>query len=484
MPDMAHPSRLITLSLDTAKSLAVAIAVAAAAIVMTHAAVVTPVSSGMVPGAPVVINSSVGNQTDPHVSGDITAYTDESSGFAAIRYYDFFTTAAGVIVTPPRSSDQLSDVNGTHIAFDRQTGLARAAMVYDLNTAATVQIGPADSGAFATALGGDTLAFVSHDDIVVGHISNPGGLLANLSNSAAFDSGPAVSPGGNAVVWQACDAGACSILKSTFNGTSWSSATVVANAPGYNTSPDTDGTSIAYDSNRAGSIDGSDIYLQPLTGGADMQLSLPGAQRNPSIASGIVAFESTAVGASSADLFIYEISTNLLFQVTNTPSSDEQLNDVTVLSDGSIRVVWASHPDTTSDNDVFAQTFTLPAVLPVPDPSFNFVGFFQPVDNPPALNLASAGSSIPVKFSLGGDHGLTVFAAGSPGSSPIPCDASDPGTVIEETVNAGGSSLTYDPATGRYTYVWKTDRAWKGTCRMLVVTFTDNTQHLAKFRFR
>ena len=58
----------------------------------------------------------------------------------------------------------------------------------------------------------------------VGRISNPSGALGNLSSSAATDSSPAVSPNGNAVVWQACAGGGCSILKSNFNGSSWSSS--------------------------------------------------------------------------------------------------------------------------------------------------------------------------------------------------------------------------------------------------------------------
>jgi hypothetical protein len=356
-------------------------------------------------------------------------------------------------------------------------------MVFDITTWKTVQIGPDNSGAFSTALGSDTVAFVGGDDIKVGRISDPGGPLVNLSSSAALDMSPAVSPDGHAVVWQECNGSSCSILKSTFNGSSWSSSVVVANAPAVNASPDTDGVSIAYDSDRAGSVDGSDIYLQALAGGADTQLSIAGAQRNPSIASGIVAFESTALGASSADLFIYEISSNRVFQLTDTPGLDEELNDVTVLSDGSIRVVWAAHPETTSDNDIFAQTFTLPPAPPLPPP-FNFAGFFQPIDNLPTLNVATAGSSIPVKFSLGGNHGLAIFADGYPASSPIPCDASDPGVTIEETVTAGGSSLSYDTTTDRYTYVWKTDKTWKGTCRMLVVTFSDDSQYVAKFRFK
>lgn len=526
----------------------------------TFAFAITPSDGGMIAGAPVLINTSAGNQTDPHVSGDIAAYTDEASGFSQIRYYDLFTNTAGAISTPFGSTDQLSDVNGVHISFARQTGLSRACMVFDVSSFAAVQIGPDNSGAFSTAIGSDTVAFVSGDDIKVGRISDASGALINLSNSAAQDSSPAVSPNGNAVVWQTCTGSSCSILKSTFDGTSWSSSVVVANAPAANTNPDTDGTSIVFDSDRAGSVDGSDIYLQPLSGGADTQISLAGAQRNPSIANGIVAFESTEVGASSADLFIYEISTDRVFQLTDTPTLDEQLNDVTVLPDGSIRVVWAAHPDTTSDNDIYAQTFFLPSVdstapaVTITTPAdgatfvkgqsvaasyscqdeaggsgiascsgtvangdpidtaavgshsftvtgtddtgnsatatnsyavvYDFNGFFQPVDNLPTLNIATAGSAIPVKFSLGGNQGLSIFAAGYPASSAIACDASEPGDTIEVTVSPGGSSLSYNATTGQYTYVWKTDRAWKGTCRMLVVEFIDGSQHLARFRFK
>ena len=122
-------------------------------------------------------------------------------------------------------------------------------------------------------------------------------------------------------------------------------------------------------------------------------------------------------------------------------------------------------------------------MMPAPT-AYNFVGFFQPVDNLPTLNLASAGSAIPVKFSLGGDRGLAIFASGYPVSSPIPCDINEPGSVIEETGNAGGNSLSYDPATDQYSYVWKTNKTWKKTCRMLVVRFNDGSQYFAKFRFK
>ena len=45
---------------------------------------------------------------------------------------------------------------------------------------------------------------------------------------------------------------------------------------------------------------------------------------------------------------------------------------------------------------------------------FNWSGFFQPVDNLPTLNVVKAGSAVPVKFGLGGDKGLSIFAPGYP----------------------------------------------------------------------
>ena len=35
----------------------------------------------------------------------------------------------------------------------------------------------------------------------------------------------------------------------------------------------------------------------------------------------------------------------------------------------------------------------------------------------------------------------------------------------------------------QYTYVWKTNKAWAGTCRQLVVKLDDGTYHRANFNF-
>jgi predicted extracellular nuclease len=115
---------------------------------------------------------------------------------------------------------------------------------------------------------------------------------------------------------------------------------------------------------------------------------------------------------------------------------------------------------------------------------FNWTGFFPPVDNPPDFNRNKAGSAIPLKFNLGGDKGLNIFAAGYPASVPIACDS---GAVLGDskpTVNPGSSKLSYSAGDGQYNYVWKTEKSWSGTCRQLIVKLIDGTLHYANFTFK
>lgn len=116
--------------------------------------------------------------------------------------------------------------------------------------------------------------------------------------------------------------------------------------------------------------------------------------------------------------------------------------------------------------------------------SFSFRGFFPPVANAPAVNQVRAGSAVPVKFSLGGDQGLDIFQQGFPASQPVACDSFAILGPAEETATAGQSELQYDPALDQYTYVWKTDRAWAGTCRQLVLRFSDGSLHVANFQLK
>jgi hypothetical protein len=99
------------------------------------------------------------------------------------------------------------------------------------------------------------------------------------------------------------------------------------------------------------------------------------------------------------------------------------------------------------------------------------------------VNLVNAGSAIPVKFSLGGNRGLAIFAAGYPRVTTIACTSGVATDEIETTVTASGSGLQYDPTTGLYTYTWKTTKNWSG-CRRLELLFVDGSLRVADFRFK
>ena len=161
----------------------------------------------------------------------------------------------------------------------------------------------------------------------------------------------------------------------------------------------------------------------------------------------------------------------------------------TDLVDGSVEVTCSPASGTTfAPGPTTVKTSAVDAAGNIAHGSFTvsvvyaWTGFFSPVDNLPTLNVAKAGSAVPVKFSLSGDMGLAIFASGYPKSGDLEhwTGLQD---LIEETVTAGASSLRYDASADQYTYVWKTDKAWGGTCRALKVKLIDGTSHLANFKF-
>lgn len=180
------------------------------------------------------------------------------------------------------------------------------------------------------------------------------------------------------------------------------------------------------------------------------------------------------------------MNSNATSMVVNYPAvtaTDSCSSSVTVNStpaSGSVFPVGTTTVNATAD-DGAGHTSNCSFTVTV---QYNFAGFFQPVDNLPTLNIVQAGRAIPVKFSLSGDKGLGIFAPGSPSSGLIACNSSDPAVDLEETVTAGGSSLSYNPVTDQYIYIWKTDASWAGTCRQLVVQLNDGSIHTANFKFK
>jgi probable HAF family extracellular repeat protein len=110
-----------------------------------------------------------------------------------------------------------------------------------------------------------------------------------------------------------------------------------------------------------------------------------------------------------------------------------------------------------------------------------FDGFYQPVDNFPTLNKTRAGKIIPIRFSLGRDQGLDIFATGYPKSETIPCNSTTPVDAIEETAS-GKHGLFYNARTDRYEYEWETSSTWRG-CRQFVMKLKDGSVQRANFSF-
>jgi hypothetical protein len=117
--------------------------------------------------------------------------------------------------------------------------------------------------------------------------------------------------------------------------------------------------------------------------------------------------------------------------------------------------------------------------------TYDWTGFFQPVDMGNVVNKAKAGQSIPIKFSLHGYQGMNIFAQGvqnNPGftaGTVPPANTSDDIEIYATSV----PGLTYDQASDQYTYVWKTDKALAGVSGTFKLVTADGVTHTAMFTF-
>jgi len=111
---------------------------------------------------------------------------------------------------------------------------------------------------------------------------------------------------------------------------------------------------------------------------------------------------------------------------------------------------------------------------------YNFGGFINPI---PTMSYAS-GASIPVIFSLNADKGLDILVEGSPSFARADCTTGEIMGDFMSIETPGASKLSYDSATGLYQYVWKTVKAWKGTCRILQLDFVDGMTYSTIVKFK
>lgn len=294
----------------------------------------------MLPGTTIPLKVVAGNQTNPSVACNIASYTnDDLEGTSSIRYVDFASNTEHVV--PGNGLDRLSETDGQRIVFTEIGPTGDHIGLYDISSQTTTFI--AGSGSSDPALGGNLVAFRVRQSLNDGgeiqiYDRSTGG-YAVLSFNDLQDWKPAVSPDGNVVVWETCQLNGtdCDVYSSTKSSDGAFFNTRVRTGVGNDTSPDTNGQVIVYISDKSGE---NDIYLQQVDGSTEMHLSISGDQRDPRISGNLLVFESQ-VSDRSYDVFLYDLATARLYQVTNTPGQDETLSDVAAGCNGVNRIVYA-----------------------------------------------------------------------------------------------------------------------------------------------
>ena len=303
-----------------------------------------------------IVNNELGNQTNPHVDCNLVSYTlDDFQGSSTVHYKDV-TTGADTII-PGNQVDLVSDISGARVAYTEVTFNGDTIRIVD-TTSQTQTLVPGLKRS-NPSIGGNLVAFENR--------SNPGGVpqiavydlgagtVTPLTNDSSFNVFPNVSPNGDAVVWDQCqtDGNGCAVYAALQTAPGVFTTRALTPASGNVHIPFTNGEIAVYVSNRSGE---NDVYYQTLAGGAEVHLAIPGDQRWARISGNLISFESK--GESGYDIFLYDIRTGKLFQVTNTPGADETLNEISVCN-GVGRIVYSIRGD--QSFDVYAVSFPAPS---------------------------------------------------------------------------------------------------------------------------
>lgn len=331
---------------------------------------VTPIVKPTPPGQLIVVNNSPGaDHYDPHVSGDLVAYSNAVGFNFTIRYHDLLTGTDNAVPNGG-TSDFLSDVSGNTIAFTRVSTSSSAIFKYNLSDASATEVDPVPGSSRQSAqIGDQTIAWEEFSssgttaDIVA--FDRQSGAAIRLTSDGMLNQLPAISPDGMVIVWTKSPNvnPPYSTWKAVLSNGTWTAQQVVSQVGGNQPHPDTDGTIIAYSAN---SGTGDQLVWQPVGGGTEQVLNLQGGQaENPSVSGGpqnsLIAFAYLPTGAAAHDLAIYDVAANVLYDVTKDAmpgnTADKQLSDISVTPDGKVGVVWQQQD---AQLDIYAYTFSLP----------------------------------------------------------------------------------------------------------------------------
>jgi hypothetical protein len=323
------------------------------------------------PGTFYTVNAGPGNHYDPHVDGNLVAYSNIDLTVYTIHYYNL-TTRQDATIPPPQGNtekDFLSDVNAGRIAYTFVDTSHSAIALYDTTTnpaSQSSEINPIPGSAREAAqIGGDNIAWQDFgyfnngaSDIVVYNL--PSQTLTRLTSSGRMEEVPAISPDGNVLAWMDCASfTSCAIDDAVYSNGSWAANALTTTADGYCNHPDTNGTIVAYDCTRTvNGVTSDNVYFQPVGGGTEQEINWGGQGEDPSVAGNFISFAGETPGATNHQLYVAELTPGTaptwdgtLYQITNG-TDDVQLNDTTVGADGSVTVAWQ-----VQDIAVYAFTF-------------------------------------------------------------------------------------------------------------------------------
>jgi len=331
-------------------------AVSALSVTSESTVVLQTTGAPFLQGAFNAVSNELGDQTNPHVECDLASYTyDDFQGQSTIHYQNLSTGADNII--PGNRVDLLSNVSGSRVAFTEVDFPGDTIVVFDTLTQTRTVV--ASFGRSNPSIGGNLVAFEDRNGFTnfeceVGTYDLSTGTLSRLTNDALLNRRIEVSPNGDALVWEKCQLNGlgCDIYSAVRTSPGVFTTRALTVGGGEDFLPHTNGEIAVYVSNRSGE---NDIYYQPLTGGTEVHLSIPGDQRDPTISGNLICFESS--GQSGYDIFVYDIRSSRLFQVTNTPG-DERLSEIDVCN-GVGRIVYSIVGD--GAYDVYSFTFQVPS---------------------------------------------------------------------------------------------------------------------------
>jgi Tol biopolymer transport system component len=438
------------------------------------------------------IDASQGSHFDPHVDGTLISFTSNPDNFSGnhIRYFRLgLDTAPQEVPVPSADSDLLSKVSGTRIAYTHVVGLTAAINVFDTalppGAGNPATVNPQTAAArFNGSFRGNLIAYIDatasfdasqQGDLVVYDLLT--GTASRITNDTVADVNPTLSPDGATVVWEKCpvDFNHCDIWKAVNIGGTWVSS-VVSDDPGNEIFPGTNGDVIVYAAERA---DGEHIFYRDA---ANVEHELvppssagPGISAGPRIAGDFITFEGQTP-SGRYNVFLFQLSTGRLWNLTNQSLFDDLLADVSVLPDGEVVVVYESTNPDAAHTSVNALRFTVPPVVP----SYNVCPLYD------ATKAKKSGSTYPIQIRLCDASGANLSSPSivvhAVGVTQLSTNA--PGTLDDAGNSNPDFDFRYDATLAAYVFNLKTTGFATGTYSLAFTAGADPALHSALFQIK